>query len=190
MIKVTRRGYLSRVIIGAALISISACKSNTLTKSGLEIENDAKKALETLFKLDKDSKSVYERAAGVLIMPTVSKASFVVGGAYGEGVLRIGGAPVDYYSIASASYGLQLGAQTYSHVLFFMTQEALREFRTTDGWQVGVDAEVTVRDKGYSYEVSSNTLSKPIYGIAYGQKGLIAGASFEGAKYSRLIRGL
>ena len=70
-----------------------------------------------------------------------------------------------------------------------MTQEALRDFRTIDGWEIGADAEVTFRDKGYSYGVSSNTVTKPIYGIAFGQIGVMAGASLEGAKYSRLIRG-
>ena len=121
-------------------------------------------------------------------MPSITKASFGIGGAYGEGVLQIGGAAVDYYSVASASYGLQMGAQKYSHILFFMTQEALRDFRTIDGWEIGVDAEVTFRDAGYSYGISSNTLTKPIYGIVFGQIGVMAGASLEGAKYSRLIR--
>ncbi len=184
MIKISRRK-----VIGVALsLPIISC-SSTITKSGADIDKNADQALDLLFQLNPESKNIFNRAAGVLIMPNINKASFGIGGSYGEGVLQINGAPVDYYSVASASYGFQLGAQKFNHVLFFMTQEALRDFRTIDGWEIGADAEVAFRDKGYSYSVSSNTITKPIYGIVFGQVGIMAGASLEGAKYSRLIRG-
>ena len=79
----------------------------------------------------------------------------MLGGAYGEGVLRINEAPIDYYSLASASYGPQIGAQQYSNIIFFMTEEALKDFRIKDGWELGADAEVVFRDKGYSLGISS-----------------------------------
>ena len=97
-------------------------------------------------------------------------------------------APVDYYSLASASYGLQIGAQQYSNIIFFMTEEALQTFRVKDGWELGADAEVVFKDKGYSIGVSSKTISKPVYAIVFDQKGLLAGTSLVGAKFSRLIR--
>lgn len=181
--------YLKKLFIILTFV-ISSCVGNNINSSGSKIENESEKALEKIFRLDPDTKSIYERSAGVLIIPKVSKASFLFGGSYGEGILKIGGAPVDFYSIASASYGLQVGAQQSSHILFFMTKEALRDFRTIDGWEIGVDAEVTIRDKGYSYTVSSNTITKPIYAVIFNQQGMMAGASLEGAKYSRLIRGL
>ena len=186
MSNINRRQFFTSAIVTIPLIS---CSTNTITKSAGDIDKDASEAMELLYSTNPDTQSIYERAAGVLIMPSITKASFGIGGAYGEGVLRINGASIDYYSVASASYGVQLGALKYSHVLFFMTQEALREFRTIDGWEIGADAEVTFREKGYSYGVSSNTVTKPIYGVIFGQVGVMAGASLEGAKYSRLIRG-
>ena len=186
MNKVKRRHFLNIALLSIPLLG---CSGNTITQLGTDIDKDASEAMRILFQMTPNTKSIFDRAAGVLIMPKITKASFGVGGAYGEGVLQIKGASVDYYSVASASYGLQLGAVKYSHVLFFMTQEALRDFRTIDGWEIGADAEVAFRDKGYSYGVSSNTVTKPIYGMVFGQVGIMAGASLEGAKYSRLIRG-
>ena len=186
MNKMKRRDFLNFALLSIPLLG---CSGNTITQLGTDIDKDASKAMRLLFQMNPNTKSIFDRAAGVLIMPKITKASFGVGGSYGEGVLQIKGASVDYYSVASASYGLQLGAVKYSHVLFFMTQEALRDFRTIDGWEIGADAEVTFRDKGYSYGVSSNTVTKPIYGLVFGQVGIMAGASLEGAKYSRLIRG-
>jgi lipid-binding SYLF domain-containing protein len=186
MNNIERRNFLLASLISIPIIS---CSSSTITKLGSDIDRDSSEALRQLFLINPDTKSIFNRAAGVLIMPSITKASFGLGGSYGEGVLQIKNASVDYYSVASASYGLQLGAFKYSHVLFFMTQEALRDFRTIDGWEIGADAEVTFKDKGYSYGVSSNTVTKPIYGVVFGQIGIMAGASLEGAKYSRLIRG-
>jgi lipid-binding SYLF domain-containing protein len=186
MTDINRRNFLNVALLSIPLLG---CSNNTIIKLGDDIDRDASKALRLLFSVKPDTESIFQRAAGVLIMPSIPKASFGLGGSYGEGVLKIKGASVDYYSMASASYGLQLGAVKYSHILFFMTQEALRDFRTIDGWEIGADAEVAFKDKGYSYGVSSNTVTKPIYGVVFGQVGIMAGASLEGAKYSRLIRG-
>ena len=165
-----------------------SCQNISERNSGSIINRDAELVLQTLFEIDPDTISIYKNASATLIIPRITKAGFVLGGAYGEGVLRINEAPVDYYSLASASYGLQVGAQRYSNIIFFMTEEALQTFRVTDGWELGADAEVVFRDKGYSLGVSSKTISNPVYAVVFDQKGLLAGTSLVGAKFSRLIR--
>lgn len=60
----------------------------------------------------------------VLVFPSVLAAGFGVGGQYGEGSLRVGGRTVGYYSTATGSVGLQIGAQSKAIVFLFMTQDA------------------------------------------------------------------
>ena len=181
-----------KLLIGSiALITsgiISGCSASKAQNAGNNIIEDSEKSLENLFDVAPESQDIYNKSAGTLIMPRITKASFGFGGSYGEGVLKIGGAPVDFYSVATASFGYQLGAIQFSHVIFFMTEDALKTFRVTDGWEIGADAEVFFRQQGVSLGITNNTLTKPIYAIVFGQKGVIAGASLEGAKYSRLIR--
>ena len=165
-----------------------SCQKINFENQGSIINRDAEIALQNLFEIDPDTISIYKNAPATLIIPRITKAGVVLGGAYGEGVLRINEAPVDYYSLASASYGFQIGAQQYSNIIFFMTEEALQKFRVKDGWELGADAEVVFRDKGFSIGVSSKTISKPIYAVVFDQKGLLAGTSLVGAKFSRLIR--
>ena len=69
-----------------------------------------------------------------------------------------------------------------------MTSNALKEFRTTDGWELSADASYVYRNQGKNLGVSSNTLKSPVFEIIYNQNGLSLGASLKGAKYSRLIR--
>ena len=179
------------IITGSSIIimnSILSCSVSNSDNAGNEIILRADEALDNLFSIAPESYSIYEKSAGTLIIPKITKAGFIFGGSYGEGVLKIGGAPVDFYSVAAASYGYQIGALQYSHIIFFMTQDALKTFRVKDGWEIGADAEVFFRKKGASLGITNNTITKPIYAIVFGQKGVIAGASLEGAKYSRLIR--
>ena len=175
-------------LISIFSLFLLSCQNIDQENQGSIINRDAEIALQNLFEIDPNTISIYKNAPATLIIPRITKAGVVLGGAYGEGVLRINEAPIDYYSMASASYGIQIGAQQYSNIIFFMTEEALQKFRVKDGWELGADAEVVFRDKGYSIGVSSKTISKPVYAVVFDQKGLLAGTSLVGAKFSRLIR--
>jgi lipid-binding SYLF domain-containing protein len=67
-----------------------------------------------------------------------------------------------------------------------MTQEALELFQSSDGWEVGVDGSVTVVKVGVAGEIDTNTLSEPVIGFVFGEQGLMANLSLEGAKITKL----
>ena len=106
--------------------------------------------------------------------------------AIGEGSLRIGGKTVDYYNIASASFGLQIGAQQYSIVMVFMNDEALMKFRDSKGWDAGVDGSVAVAEWGAGDDINTKTFKDPIVAFVFGNKGLMAGVSIEGSKITKI----
>ncbi|QHQ34672.1 YSC84-related protein [Algicella marina] len=178
----TRRGVLAA---GAA--SLSACTVGNVQSAG-QIERDVAAARALLYRSVPWSQQLADQAAGSLIIPNIIEGGFVISGAYGEGALQVGEATVDYISMSAAAIGFQIGAQSFNQALFFLTQESLRQFRITDGWELGVDAEVAILEDGASVGASTNTVSRPVVSIVFGQRGLIVGASLEGAKYSRLIR--
>ena len=116
-----------------------------------------------------------------------------MGGQYGEGALRrrdpVTGAyapSAAYYNITSASFGFQIGAQSYGEALFFMTEDALKYLESSKGFEVGVDANVAVVDKGVAVDATSSTIQDPIMAFVFGQQGLMAGATVEGSKISRI----
>lgn len=125
-------------------------------------------------------------AKGVLVIPNVVQAGFIIGGEYGEGALRIDGKSVDYYNIVAASFGLQIGAQRKDIILLFIDEAALKKFRTSDNWQAGVDGTVTVVNTGAEGSVDTTKINQPIVGFVFGQKGIMAGATIEGAKITKL----
>jgi lipid-binding SYLF domain-containing protein len=127
-----------------------------------------------------------QRAKGVLVFPEVIKAGIGIGGEYGEGALRINGSSVDYYSTAAASIGFQLGAQMKTVILVFLDSDALSKFRTSSGWEVGVDGSVALVEYGAGKNINSTNINDPIVGFVISNKGLMYNLTLEGSKISRL----
>jgi lipid-binding SYLF domain-containing protein len=132
--------------------------------------------------------TVLNKAVGVLVFPSVKKAGIGIGGEYGEGALRIGGRTVGYYSTAAGSIGFQLGAQARRQIIVFLEQDALDDFRASDGWEIGVDASVAVVTLGAGGAIDTTTLDEPIVAFIFDNKGLMYNLSLEGSKISRIHR--
>lgn len=156
--------------------------------SATEINAKANQALKEFYRHSPAGKELAAKAAGVLVFPEVYKAGIGIGGEYGEGALRVGGKTVAYYNVASASLGFQLGAQLKSEIILFMSAEALRKFRNSDGWEAGVDGSVAIATLGAGGEIDSNTIQQPIIGFIFSNKGLMYNLSIEGSKITRISR--
>ncbi|MCC6009026.1 MAG: twin-arginine translocation pathway signal [Rhodobacteraceae bacterium] len=184
-------GGISRrmIVMGGGAALVSACGNQIGSDAGQRIDGRVDAALEFMYANFPETVDLASRASGMLVMPLVTRAGLItLGGAYGEGALRIGGATVDYYSVTQASLGLQIGAQQYAHTLFFMTPEILGSFRASDGWEVGGDIEYVVRRDGARAGMNSTTFRAPVVAVIYGQAGLLMGASLAGTKYTRILR--
>ena len=127
------------------------------------------------------------RAAGLLVMPLITEVGLGLGGSFGRGALRVGPSTVDYYAAASGSAGLQIGAQQFSHVLFFMTEDALLDFRQSPGWAAGADLEYVISAQAETLRAETTTTLSPVIAVLFGQTGLRVGATLEGVKYTRII---
>ena len=137
------------------------------------------------------SSTVLRKAKGVLVFPEVIQAGVGIGGQYGEGVLRIHGRSVGYYSFTSASIGLQLGAQRKSIIIAFLQDNALRRFqeqaRQDKAFNIGGDASVALLTNGSEAAVTS-ALDQPIVGFVFNQAGLMGSLSLQGSKIARIQR--
>ncbi|MFQ5584119.1 MAG: YSC84-related protein [Calditrichia bacterium] len=157
-------------------------------KTAEEINASVNESIKSFYEKVSAAKGLAEKAEGVLVFPSIIKAGFGIGGEYGEGALRIKGETVDYYSSAAASIGFQIGAQSKTVILMFMTKKALKEFRDSKGWEVGVDASVALIEVGAGGSLDTTNLKQPILGFVVGQKGLMYNLTLEGSKMTKLVR--
>lgn len=173
--------------LSAAGLSLSACSNPIGGNGAAEIDARVDSALNFLTEQYPGTVDLRNRASGMLVMPLITEVGLGLGGSFGTGALKIGNSTVDYYSAASGSAGLQIGAQQFSHVLFFMTQEALLDFRTSPGWAAGADLEYAVSDQGEVLRAETITSLSPVIAVVFAQTGLRVGATLEGTKYTRII---
>ena len=82
----------------------------------------------TLFKNAGQSAAYFDQSYGYAVFPTVGKAGYVVGGAYGRGRVYAQGRYLGTASITQVSVGFQAGAQGYSEIVFFENKRAMDEF--------------------------------------------------------------
>jgi lipid-binding SYLF domain-containing protein len=160
--------------------------SNLHAETAKEIDASVDIAIERFYKQVEGAEELVKTSKGMLVMPNVKKGAFIVGAEYGQGALRVGGKSVDYYSTGSGSIGLQIGGQAKDIILLFMTDEALKQFRASKGWETGVDGNVALITIGAGGRADTRTLKEPIVGFVYDAKGLIADISLKGAKFSKL----
>ena len=150
------------------------------------LDRDAKRVYDKLIASVPAAKSLSKDAVAVLVFPKITKAGFIVGGQYGEGVLMQGRKLVGYYSTAGASYGLQAGAQQYGYAMFFMNDNALHALTDTDGFEIGVGPSVVVVDEGMGKSMTTITTKQDVYAFIFSQKGLMAGIGLQGNKITKL----
>ena len=174
------------LIVGAFLIGGICFAPAAFGADAEVIDAKVNVALKRFYKQVKGAKEFAGNAQGLLIMPGVIKAAFIIGGEYGEGALRINGKTVDYYNIVSGSFGFQIGAEAKDIVIAFMTQEALQGFRSSKGWEAGVDGNVALITVGAGERVDTRTTQDPIVGFVFNVKGLMADISLKGAKFTKL----
>ena len=180
----TRRAALAGL---GATLGLAACGNPVGDDGGARLDARVDATRDFLFTTYPGTRDLASKSHGILWMPLITEAGLFFGGAYGQGALRLGDVTVDYYSVARATVGPQIGAQQYAHALFFLTPEALTDFRRADGWAVGADVRYATPERGGAAGIDTTTTSAPVIAVVFGQSGLIAGATLAGSKYTRII---
>jgi lipid-binding SYLF domain-containing protein len=128
-------------------------------------------------------------ARAVVVIPSFIKASLVIGGAHGEGVM-VGrnlatGAwryPA-FVSLSEGSIGLQAGAEASEIIMIVLTEKGVNAL-LTDKVKLGGEAGIAVLNIGAGREASTTTnMGADVVTFAR-SKGLYAGLSLEGAVLS------
>jgi SH3 domain-containing YSC84-like protein 1 len=121
-------------------------------------------------------------AKALLIVPNLLKAGFILGGSGGSGVLVVRGEKTGdwsqpaFYTIASVTFGLQIGGESAEVIMMIRTQKALDALFTTE-FKLGGDASVSAGPVGVG---AKGSITTDIVSFAK-SKGLFAGLNLEGS---------
>lgn len=156
-----------------------------------ELIDEAKIAVSVLARdenMGDDVKSAIRRAHAVIIVPSLIKGGFILGGGGGSGVMLVrtdaGWSAPAFVTMGEASIGLQLGA-SISEVLFTVMTEKGKAAMLDDKVRFGADIEAVAGPVGASRGAGSTTeLAADIFTYAAGQ-GLFIGGAFESAYFEK-----
>jgi lipid-binding SYLF domain-containing protein len=182
----TKRIQTAIALTAIFTLALAAPALAISSKTAKEIDGQVVEALAEFNKTVDGGSKLLGEANGALVFPKVYKAGFGIGGEHGKGVLQIGGKTVDYYSTSAASFGLQFGGQKKTIVLVFLKPDALKKFRLSEGWEVGVDGSVALIDIGAGGSVDTTNIKDPIIAFVFGQAGLMYNLTLEGSKMQKL----
>jgi len=170
-------------LIFVAMLSMTTL---TMAKSAKTLDHEANMAINKFIAENKSADAFLVKAKAFLVFPEIKEAGFFVGGKYGEGVLRVQRTTKGYYSITSASVGMQMGAQKYSMIIAFTTDKAVNDF-LLDGndWETEVDGKIAVAEWNSKEEIDKD-YKDPMVAFVFDSKGLMGSFSMEGTKFKKL----
>lgn len=152
------------------------------------IHNAAQVLKEILDIPDNIPQDLVDKARCVVVIPSVVKAAFIVGGSYGRGVMvcRTGkeftgpwGAPV-MMALEAGSVGFQIGGQATDFVILIMNNRGV-ESLLHNKVKLGADASVAAGPKGRDAQAAVDASFRAEM-LSYSRsRGAFAGVSLEGA---------
>jgi len=94
-----------------------------------EYDPKAKEALAAFLEADPGMQKMLDQSVGYVVIPTVGKAGFGIGGARGKGLLYENGKPTAVVTLSQLSIGFQWGGQAYSEYILFQDSPTLSNFK-------------------------------------------------------------
>jgi lipid-binding SYLF domain-containing protein len=174
-------GCMSLLIATSAFASLSKDEVKRLEESAAilrELRNAPDKAI---------PEQLWDKAECVLVIPSIKKAAFIVGGEYGSGVMSCRSAanwsPPVFMQLAKGSWGLQIGAEQIDLVLLVMNKRGVDKL-LKDKVSLGGDASVAAGPIGRSAQAATDAqLTAEMLSYARTQ-GVFAGIDVSGGMLS------
>jgi SH3 domain-containing YSC84-like protein 1 len=184
---VTTRLLLMAAVLFGSMVALSA--TSALAADALEQQQLVDKAKMTVdsFAADPEvgpaTREMRSEAKALFIVSQFMRGAFVFGGAGGSGVLIVRDEKTKqwsepaFYTIGSASFGMQIGGDVSELVFVVRSQKGLEEFYRTD-FKLGADASLAMGPVGGGAHVKGITADL----VAYAKrKGAFAGMAVDGA---------
>ena len=186
--KCTKRWIVTLASLLAMGPFSNAKNSSEAKAEGDRLQNAGKVMQEILNVPDDIPQDLIDKARCVVVMPSVLKAAFVVGGSYGRGamVCRTGkdftgpwGSPA-MYALEGGSVGLQIGGEATDFVFLVMNDRGAGSLLRTKV-KLGADASIAAGPKGRSAAADTDAYMRAEI-LSYSRaRGVFAGISLEGS---------
>jgi lipid-binding SYLF domain-containing protein len=179
---------MKRIFSLMVVIALAGLPAYAQKDENNRIENAGKVMVEILNVPDDIPQDLLDKAECVIVLPSVMKAAFVVGGSYGRGVLTCRSGP-DFngrwsapamMALEGGSVGFQIGGQATDFVMLVMNRRGAESILTSKV-KLGADAAAAAGPKGRDAAAATDVRFRAEV-LSYSRsRGLFAGISLEGS---------
>jgi len=132
----------------AGCLVLGSCATAPETPSERQdLRADADQTLQEMKTRDPSLASVLGDSVGYVMFPEIGKGGFLVGGAYGRGIVYEQGVPIGYAELNQAELGALLGGESFSELIIFSEQRPLDRLKEGK-YEVGAQASATALTSG------------------------------------------
>lgn len=114
------------IILALVIIFLTGCAT---TRSDDSMIRESRATVDGFVDRDPGLQSWVDHAHAYAVFPEISKGGFWVGGGFGHGMVFRDGRAIGRTRVSQATVGAQIGAQSYSQIIFFQDESALRTFQ-------------------------------------------------------------
>ena len=181
------------MFIKAVLISLFTFATYFSPAIASTVEDDQKTV--KAFMVSDVIKKFHKSAHGYAVFPTIGKGGIGIGGAHGSSGVYRGGKKIGDAKMTQVTFGLQLGGQAYSQIIYFEDKRALDDF-TSGNFEFGAQATAIAITSSAGAQAGSEGASasanttqaeikyhKGMAVLTMGKGGLMYEATLGGQKY-------
>lgn len=144
------------------------------------LSREAEVSLVRFLERDPDLQAWVDSAYGYALFPEITKGGFWVGGGFGHGAVYEQGQLIGRATASQATLGAQIGVQSYSQVIFFRDETALRTFQRGN-YEFSAQATAVVAAAGIA---ATTSYEAGVAVFILTRSGLMAEASVGGQKFT------
>lgn len=181
-------GFTRRILIGSMALGLAVPCAFAQNQQQKRLKEAGTVMQQILNVPDDIPQDLLNHAKCVIVLPSVVKAAFGVGGSYGHGamVCRSGAnftgpwGPPTMYSLEGGSFGFQIGGQATDVVLLVMNKAGVNSLLQSKV-KLGVNASIAAGPKGRSAAANTDAYLRSEI-LSYSRsRGVFAGVSLQGA---------
>lgn len=175
----------TRSLLGAtalfAILALTACQTAPSGKAEADkLASDAEFTQKRALEQDPDLKQWFNKSHAYVIFPSIGKGGIGIGGSFGRGIVYLKGTKVGYASITEGSIGFQLGAQSFSELVFLQNKKAYEKF-TSGSFELGAQASAVAVTEGAS---AKGQFTEGVAVFTFVNGGLMYEATVGGQKFN------
>jgi lipid-binding SYLF domain-containing protein len=178
---------LTRAALAAiSIVAMAASVPDVQARTAAQITAQGKQTLRLLEEQQPKARYLAQHARAILVFPSILKAGFIFGAESGNGVLLAHGKTRGYYNLSGGSWGLQIGGQDFSYVLFLMNDKALANVENNIGLAAGTGPSVVIINKSAAAQIDTSMIDHDVYAFPFNGKGLMADLTLQGTEISHI----